>query len=149
MAAQQLQGEEGKAKRPSGKEARSRPKLSGEIADGADLKDEFEQALKKALKKQRALIRANHEKDLRKAVERRLERDPGSPHAPLPEETAKMKKRMEATIERAMAKVRASVEYDFGIESAAAAAAAVEDGTVDESEKILSSPKTHWQEKPS
>lgn len=139
-AARHLQGEEGKAKRPSGKEAWSRPKLSGERADGAELKEKFEQALKKALKKQRAHIRVNHEKDLRKVVKRRLEKDPGSPHAPLPEETAKMKKRMEAAIERAMAKVRASVEYDFGIEPAAAAA--VEDDPVGESEGVVSSKKT-------
>ncbi|KAK7702408.1 hypothetical protein SLS64_009700 [Diaporthe eres] len=146
-AAQQLQGEEGKAKRPSGKEARSRPKLSGEIADGAELKEKFERALGKAVKKQTALVRAKYEKYLRKAVERRLEKDPGSPRAPLPEETARMKKRVEATIEMAMAKVRASVQYDFGIDPASTAAA--EDGTVDESEEVVSSPKTHWQEKPS
>lgn len=93
-AARHLQGEEGEAKGPSAKEARNRPKLSGETADEAELNEKFERALGKAVKKQRTLIRANHEKDLRKAVERRLEKDPGSPHAPLPEETARMKKRM-------------------------------------------------------
>lgn len=144
-AARHLQGAKSKAKGPSAKEARSRPKLSGETADGAELKVRFERALEKALRKQRAMIREHYEKSLKIVVERRVDRDPNSPLTPLPEETARMEKRMEAAIEQAMPKVKASVQYDFGIE--AAPTAVVKDGSVDESRGVLTPPKT--QEKPS
>lgn len=55
------------------------------------------------------------EQNLRTVVEKRLEKDPYSPDALLPEKMVRMKKRMEEAIQRAMPKVRVTVEFDFGI----------------------------------
>lgn len=133
-SAQHLRGAEEK----KAKEARSRPKLSGEMANGAELQEKFERALGKAQRKQTAVIRETHEKRLRKAVKIRLDKYPDSPRAPLPEEKAKMKESMKAVIDQAMLKVRASIEYDFGIRQAPTAA--VEDDAVDQASPISKSP---------
>lgn len=116
-------------------------------ATSAGREQRFEHARDKALRKSAKAIRVQYNNILAAATRRRHREVPGSPAAPLPEERAGMEERIEVVIERAMPKVRESVQRTFGIEPGPATAA--ESDAVDESESAHSSPKSPSQEKPS
>lgn len=124
-----------------GEGARGEEELPEEtVENSAEMREKFERAMEKAVRKTTAAIRENYEKDLRMGVGREVKKYPGSSSAPFPEQTARMKERMEAAIARAVPKVRAAVQRDFGIEPGPTDV--VEDDTVDELDAALTSSKT-------
>lgn len=116
-------------------------------ATSAGREQRVEHALEKALRKSAKAIRVKYNNILRAATRRRHREVLGSPAAPLPEERAGIEERIEVVIERAMPKVRESVQRTFGIEPGPATAA--KSDAVDESESAHSSPKSPSQEKSS
>lgn len=88
-----------------------------ETADSsAEMRERLERAMDKAVKKTTAAIRENYEKSLRTAVKREVRKYAGSSGGAFPDDLARMKEWMEAAIERAVPRVRAAVQRDFGIE---------------------------------
>lgn len=88
-----------------------------ETADSsAEMRERLERAMNKAVKKQAAAIRETYEKNLRATIGRHARKSPATSGGAFPDELARMKERMEAAIEQAVAKVRAAVQRDLGIE---------------------------------